>query len=164
MTRFLLVFLLVPVAAHAQHTGPAVPAGSEAQADSVRAHVVDLFDAMRSADGDAVLGHFHERASLYSVSAGPDGLARVQVTDIERFAEAVGGDHPEYDERIGPVEVRMDGALATAYMPYAFYVGGEFSHCGVNAFHLVRTAEGWRTLHITDTRRRAECDPSVSPD
>ena len=63
-----------------------------------------------------------------------------------------------WDERIGDIDVRIDGGLATAWMPYAFYLGDRFSHCGVNAFHLTLTSEGWKILHITDTRRTTDCD------
>ena len=59
-----------------------------------------------------------------------------------------------WDERIGDVEVHIDGGLATAWVPYAFYLGEEFSHCGANAVHLARTSEGWKIIHLTDTRRQ----------
>lgn len=141
------------------------PAGALAQEDeaAVRAHVAQLFDAMRDYDAEGVRTHFHETASLYSVSRDAAGAVRVATSSVEQFATAVGGEHPVYDERLGPIEVRIDADLATAYMPYAFYVGDRFSHCGVNAFHLVRTDDGWRTIHITDTRRADDCDPSIAP-
>jgi hypothetical protein len=41
-------------------------------------------------------------------------------------------------------------------MNYAFYLDDQFSHCGVNAFQLVRMEAGWQIIQITDTRRR-EC-------
>jgi hypothetical protein len=44
-------------------------------------------------------------------------------------------------------------------MEYRFYVGERFSHCGVDSFHLVRTADGWRIVDLADTRRREGCTP-----
>ncbi|MCS3859218.1 hypothetical protein [Salinibacter ruber] len=55
------------------------------------------------------------------------------------------------------MEVRVDGPLASAWVPYVFYRGDERSHCGVNAVQLVRGPDGWRILQLTDTRRQA-CD------
>ena len=43
-------------------------------------------------------------------------------------------------------------------MRYAFYLDGELHHCGVNAFQLVRTADGWAAFSIADTSREEGCD------
>jgi hypothetical protein len=154
MRPLLLLLLLLPAGASEQ---------GSADEDAVRAHVLQLFDAMRAYDADGVRGHFHETASLYSVSRNRADEVVVTVGDLVAFADAVGGEHPLFDEHLGPIEVRLDGDLATAYMPYAFFLGDRFSHCGVNAFHLVRAGPGWRTIHITDTRRTSDCHPSVAP-
>ena len=84
-------------------------------------------------------------------------------TDAGRFLAAVAAAPVTYDERLGEVEVRADGDLATAWMPYRFYAGDQFSHCGVNAMQLVRDGEsgsgaGWRIVQIIDTRRTEGCD------
>jgi hypothetical protein len=55
--------------------------------------------------------------------------------------------------------VHVDGGLASVWTEYAFYVGERLNHCGVDAFHLVRTAEGWRIIDLADTRRREGCAP-----
>lgn len=144
-------------------------AAAEAQTDderAVRAHVEALFDAMRASDSVAVRQHFHpETASLYSVSRGRQGELRVHTFEIDEFAASVGhAPSGLLDEHLGEIEIRVDGDLATAWMPYAFYIGEDFSHCGFNSFHLVRTDAGWRTIHITDTRRPTDCDPSIAPE
>ena len=54
---------------------------------------------------------------------------------------------------------RVTRALASVWMDYRFYVGECFSHCGVDTFHLVRTAEGWRIVDLADARRREGCTP-----
>ncbi len=143
----------------------------DAEADAVRAAIVGLFDAMQAGDGAAVRDHFHEGAALVSVGRTPGGALQVTGTPVEQFAAVIGGEHalvgggqPMFDERIGPITVQLDGDLAAAWMPYAFYLGGTFSHCGVNAFHLVRTEAGWKTVRVTDTRRLDGCDPSVAPE
>ena len=142
---------------HAMH--PATHGAAESPAhEAVRATINRLFDAMRAGDGEALLAQFHEGATLTSVGAGRDGVLAARREGIEAFAEAVGTPHPEpYDERIGPIEVRVDGPLATAWMTYRFYVGERFSHCGVNAFQLADTGDGWKILAVTDTRR-PECE------
>ena len=64
-----------------------------------------------------------------------------------------------FDEKIRGLEIRVDDNLALAWMEYAFFLGEEFSHCGVDLFQLVRTTEGWRIIGLADTRRREPCPP-----
>jgi hypothetical protein len=47
-------------------------------------------------------------------------------------------------ERIWNPEVRVHGLIATVWTPYDFWTDGKFSHCGVDAFDLIKTAEGWK--------------------
>jgi hypothetical protein len=47
--------------------------------------------------------------------------------------------------------------MATAWVPYKFYRGRQFSHCGVNAFTLIKLTSEWKIGSITDTRREEQC-------
>lgn len=52
----------------------------------------------------------------------------------------------------------MDGDFAQVWAKYAFYLGRQFSHCGVDAFHLVRNAQDeWKIFHLADTRQKEGC-------
>lgn len=63
-----------------------------------------------------------------------------------------------WDERIWDTQVRIDGNLASVWTKYAFYLGPQFSHCGIDHFLLFRRAEGWKIIHLADTRRREGCE------
>lgn len=125
---------------------------------SVRATVAQLFDAMRARDTTAMRALFHPEMRLHTVMrTGQDAPAathRLAETRLEAFLASVAAATDVLDERVGLVEVRADDGLATAWMPYRFYVGDRFSHCGVNAMHLVLVDGRWRILSIVDTRRR----------
>ena len=157
MTRRLLLLLLVagllaPVAS-AQPDGGRAPAAEAA----VRAALDALFAGMRAGDSTAVRDVFHDGARLYT-AVGPSDTAGVSQTPVDAFVESVGQPRERvWDERTWNVEVRVDGPLASAWVPYVFYRGDERSHCGVNAVQLVRGPDGWRILQLTDTRRQA-CD------
>ena len=62
-------------------------------------------------------------------------------------------------ERMWNPEVRVHGSIATVWTPYDFWTDGKFSHCGVDAFDLIRTAEGWKISGGTFTIE-AKCEPS----
>jgi hypothetical protein len=124
---------------------------------AIRATIDALFDGMQAGDSTAVRAVFHDEARLYT-AVGPSDTAGVSETPVDTFVESVGQPHERvWDERTWDVEVRVDGPLASAWVPYVFYLGDERSHCGVNAVQLVRGPNGWRILQLTDTRRQA-CD------
>ncbi len=132
---------------------PFAPDPTASREDSVRATIRALFDGMRAGDSAAVCRVFHSDARLMTATA--EG---VRVTEIGRFAEVVGSPRDDvWDERTYDVQVQVDGPMASAWVPYAFYRGDTFSHCGVNAVQFVRSDGQWRILHLVDTRR-SECD------
>ncbi|MQA92707.1 MAG: DUF4440 domain-containing protein [Gemmatimonas sp.] len=130
---------------------------SQSPESEVEETVGRLFDAMRAGDGAAAAELFRPDAPLQSVSS-EGGEWVVQTRSADSFVEAIGSARDEvWDERIWDLEVRVDDGLATAWMRYAFYLDDAFSHCGVNAFQLVRAASGWQILQVTDTRRVDDC-------
>lgn len=149
----MLVVLLAACAPSAPP--PAVPSPAEAE---VAATVQRLFDAMRAGDSTALRALFHPDARLMSVTQ-ENGVPVLQSAEIDRFVTAVGTSRDRvFDERIWDLEVQVDDGLAAAWMDYAFFLGDDFSHCGVNAFQFFRGATGWKVIQITDTRRREGCE------
>lgn len=146
----------------------AAPAAAFAQSDeeaAVRAVVDRLFDAMRAGDSTAVRSVFHPEGRLIAVQESDDGVV-VRTLPADAFVQAVGQPHDEvWDERIWDVEIDVDGRLAAAWMEYAFHLGTELGHCGVNAFMLSKGSDGWVVTQIADTRRTEGCEvpESVRP-
>ncbi|MDE0558747.1 nuclear transport factor 2 family protein [Algoriphagus sp. NF] len=121
--------------------------------------IEQLFDAMRTKDGVAAGAVFLETAPMQTVVAGENGstLGSNSVADfVNRIATTP--EDVNLDERILDYQIKVDGDLAAAWTPYEFYVNDQFSHCGVNSFQLVRTAEGWKISYIIDTRRKEGCN------
>jgi ketosteroid isomerase-like protein len=132
--------------------------GSDADQKAVRQTVDALFDAMRTSDSEAFSALFHEQARLMSTGTR-NGQPFLAQTDLAQFAESVAdAEKGSLDERIWDVMIHIDGSLATAWTPYAFYHNGNFSHCGVNAFQMVASPDGWKILQITDTRQQEGCE------
>jgi hypothetical protein len=158
----LAVLVAAPLAAQQQpaaqqpSAAPAARAGTEEAA--VLAVVTRLFDAMRAGDSAAVRAVFHPQAQLGSALVRPDGTPVVRTDSVGSFVRSIGAPHPEVlDERLRNTLVHVDGPLASVWTGYGFFLGQKFSHCGVDAFHLARTAEGWRIVSLFDTRQRTGC-------
>jgi hypothetical protein len=96
---------------------------------------------------------------MQTVIAKPEGseIGSNAVADfVKRIATTPEG--TTLDERILEYQIKIDGTMASAWTPYQFYVNGNFSHCGVNSFQLVKMAEGWKIVYIIDTRRKEPCE------
>jgi len=164
----LAVSLLLPAALAAQQPTPGTPAPPPPQpayaADSAGIHqvVARLFDGMRTRDTATMRTLFHEPVAMRSVSYR-QGKAMVEADGLEDWFTGVAGAPAGVllDERIGAPEIRVDGNLAAVWVYYEFYVGDQFSHCGVDSFQLGRTDAGWKILLLADSRRRTGCAQSL---
>lgn len=122
-----------------------------------------LFDGMRAGDSTTLRAALHPNAHLQSSYTNKAGNPVLSTGSIDKWVSSVGTPHEEiYDEKIWSYKIRIDDNLASAWTDYTFYVGEKLSHCGVNAFHLVQTNEGWKISHITDTRRKTNCQTTFS--
>ncbi|GAA4338232.1 nuclear transport factor 2 family protein [Mucilaginibacter gynuensis] len=130
----------------------------QAETDAVKATINTMFDAMRKGDSVMLNKTFHKSMVLQSVANKKDGTVALITEKPEEFAKAVGTPHKEvWDERITYGAIKIDGALASVWTPYKFYVDDKFSHCGVNFFQLMKTETGWKIIYIVDTRRKDNC-------
>ncbi|ELR69626.1 hypothetical protein C900_04851 [Fulvivirga imtechensis AK7] len=121
--------------------------------------VGQVFDGMRAADSTMVRSAFAKDAELYTIFTDKEGNPVLHKGSLVNFLNAVGSPHDVvWDEPIWDTEVRIDGNLAQVWTKYAFYAGDKFSHCGVDAFHLFKTLEGWKIFHLTDTRQWQDCE------
>ena len=126
---------------------------------AVKVPIQQLFDGMKKSDSTSVRQSLMPRARLESIVKNPSGEISVRSDSFEGFLKNIGKATPgDLDERLSAVDIRIDGEMATAWTPYKFYFKGNFSHCGVNAFQLVKTAAGWKILSIIDTRRKEGCE------
>ncbi len=117
--------------------------------------VVDsLFLALRTNDRKIPKSIFHTNFRL--VRIGENGLD--DSTSRADFISAIGKPRKEmWDEQLQGYSYSVDGKLATVITPYKFYLGKNFSHCGINVFQLLHTEFGWKIFQITDTMRKENC-------
>jgi len=133
------------------------PAAAQEEAE-ILAVLEKLFDGMRTADTTMMRETLHDDVMLWSAGER-EGEPALRKVPIGRWLEAVARPHEEpYDERLWGQEVRIDGRLASVWTNYAFFIGSRLSHCGVDAFQLFRSVEGWKIFHVADTRHTEECD------
>jgi hypothetical protein len=94
-----------------------------------------------------------KRLTLDSAIVGGAGLRN----GVERFSV---GSWTRYTSRIGPSDftergfgatARVQDRVAQVWVPYDLYIGKTWSHCGVDAFTLVKSDGRWRVASLIYT-------------
>jgi hypothetical protein len=117
-----------------------------------------MFSGMKNADAALLKNSFADSAILQTIVQNKEGNFMVKNEGIAEFIDFVSKQSPgAADERISFATIKVDGPLAIAWTPYNFYYNGQFSHCGVNSFQLVRLNGAWKIQYIIDTRRKQGC-------
>jgi len=135
---------------------PALSAQS-ADRDAILATVQKVFDAMRTRDTSLLAQAFDSTARLVGVSAR--GTPSVSLTSPTQFGAAISraaaGD--VWNERIYEPDVKIDGPVAQVWAYYTFHRNTTFTHCGVDAFTLLKVGSTWKITQLADSRRTDGC-------
>ncbi len=138
--------------------GLALQAQQDAEKEAIIAVIKKMFDGMRAQDSSALSPLFYPGATLSSASYDKDNKPQMRKNDIQGFINFVGTKSSNYyDERIYSYDVTLDGPLATVWTEYSLFVNQQLSHCGYNVFTFFKSADGWKIVSITDTRRKTGC-------
>lgn len=133
--------------------------------DSTSIHhlIIRLFDGMREGDSAKVSSTFHKEVKMYTSFTDKEGQLKLKEGTLASFLNAVGTPHDKvWDEKLWGTKILIDGGIAQVWTNYNFYINEEFSHCGIDAFHLVKESTGkWKIIHLMDTRRKEGCFTNV---
>ncbi|MEQ9401233.1 MAG: DUF4440 domain-containing protein [Longimicrobiales bacterium] len=138
--------------------GASRSSGGAGSATDVLAAVQEFFDAMAAADVERSRRVLASGARFFSVREEPSGRVTGTFTTEEHLARL-----PTSGvllERMWDPRVEIQGDVASVWAPYDFHVDGAFSHCGTDAFTLMRTPDRWILTGATYTVQRTGCAPS----
>ena len=150
--------LTIPMALVLIAGGPLLQGASAQTAEEeVLAVVTNVFEGMRTRNGDLLRSVFHPDATMTGTGLR-DGSYRVTINPPDGWIQSISSSTgAEVDERFYAPKVEVSGPLASVWTEYDLYVGGEFRHCGVDAFHLALSNDGWKIVHLADTRVTDGC-------
>jgi hypothetical protein len=137
LSPLVLVILALPTIAQAQAKGED-EAAVLAVADSALA-------AVSRSDFVAFTDLMLDSAVTFAAGLR-DGQFRLRFSTRaqQRTTQATGS----YTERGFAPTVHVSGPLAMVWLPYDFYVNGKWSHCGVDAFTLLKSDGRWRIASL----------------
>lgn len=125
----------------------------------VLAAIQGFFDAMTADDPAASRAVLMEDGQYFRVREGSEGVEAARVRNSD-YLQRLGSGADRLLERMWDPTVLVRRDIALVWTPYDFFVNGALSHCGVDAFSLVRTGDAWRIASIVYTVERQGCEPS----
>jgi hypothetical protein len=120
-----------------------------------------FFDTMAARDVAGASRVLLPEGRFYAVGAvgQQDGKPRIRTFTNDEYLKDLPGMKSSVRERMWNPEVRIRGSIASVWTPYDFWRDGKLSHCGIDAFELVKTEAGWRLAGGTYTVEN-KCEPS----
>ena len=147
---FLISMSTLPAVAQEPNSGPEKEVVGVAEA---------FLSALSAADTAALANLLAPQAMIYSVR---DGTSEPSIRAVSRaaFLESLGGEDQTLLERMWDSTVQVQDGVAMVWTPYDFHLNGEFSHCGIDVFTMLKSVEGWQVASITYNVVREGCTPS----
>tara|TARA_B100000508_G_C11465742_1_gene282296 strand:+ start:1891 stop:2346 length:456 start_codon:yes stop_codon:yes gene_type:complete len=129
--------------------------GQQIKNNSPEDCITFFFKCFHEKDTIGLKSVMHESASLRTIVHNQNDTI-LKEDDVQQFYKSIGSMPKELklEEKLLKIKVREEGILAQVWTPYEFYINGELSHYGVNAFTLMNTDEGWKIIYLVDTRRK----------
>lgn len=140
MSVFMLALSLMAPAAHAQ--------SNEADSKAALAVADSVLMALSKGDGKTLA-----RLTLDSSVVGGAGLRNgVESLSLRGWGTYINRTGAStFTERGFGATVRVQDRVAQVWMPYDLYIGGKWSHCGVDTFTLMKRDGQWRVAALIYT-------------
>ena len=127
--------------------------------DDARMLIDTFFEGFHEGDTTKMRSVMHSNIKMQTAFTDSEGIHQVVDSEGNDLLKTI-SERPEtqiWEERLLSYHIQIDGNLSHVWTPYEFWFNGTFSHCGANAFTLVRTKDGWKIIHLIDSRRRTGC-------
>lgn len=126
------------------------------QQEAVKNSILVFFEGFHAKDTTKMKTVCHEKIVLQSITESKVGEGKISHESVQEFLKAVSTIPVGilFKEEIKSYTIQIDGTMAQVWTPYTFFVNGQKSHEGVNAFTLFLEQNTWKIVHLIDTRRK----------
>ena len=115
----------------------------EKEREAVMKTMQAFFDTMTARNVEGARQILQPQGRFHAMSM-KDGKPDVRAFANEEYFAQLQASKQRMQERIWNPDVRINGLIATVTAPYDFWIDGKLSHCGVDAFDLIKTEDGWK--------------------
>jgi hypothetical protein len=131
---------------------------SNDEKDAVLRTVQAFFDTMAAKDVEGARAILQPQGRFHAMRMR-DGKPDVRAFSNEEYFADLQASKQRMLERIWNPDVRISGLIATVWARYDFWIDGKLSHCGTDAFDLIKTEGGWKIAGGVYTLE-SNCAPS----
>lgn len=145
----ILITVLVSCTCHAQSN----------EKDQLLGIVAQFFDGLRAKDTTLLNEIVHPDAHSFYITER-EGAVRTSGAAIRAFNKRLIASSEVWNEKARTVGARVEihERIATAWVPYDFWVDKAFSHCGIDVFTFVKTDAGWKIVSIVYSIETKGCE------
>ncbi|WP_111682896.1 nuclear transport factor 2 family protein [Winogradskyella tangerina] len=131
----------------------------DSEKDKVKATIENFFVAFHKQDTLTLKTMAKGDIKLQSIAVNREGKTVLQESSYNEFIKSIASIPKDntFEEKLLDFNIQIDGKMANAWTPYEFWYNGNFSHCGVNSFQLIKEDDEWKIIYLVDTRRREGC-------
>ena len=146
---FLLSIVLFTNSIFAQHD----------QENNIKETISLFFEGLQSGDTLKIKQTISDKLILQTTFINKDGKSVLKNENVSKFLNSIASKKKEdsWREKLLSYSIQIDDNMANVWTPYEFYLNGNFSHCGVNSFHMFNNGTQWKIIYLIDTRRKQEC-------
>jgi hypothetical protein len=137
-------------------TGLSAAAPDDTENQAIIATIQRVFDAMAAHDSDAARAVMlpEGRVIASRANANPTNISQ------EQFAARLATAKQARLERMWNPKILVRGKIAQVWAEYDFHLDGKFTHCGIDAFSLVKTESGGKVSGVACTVETTGCGAS----
>lgn len=127
--------------------------------ESAKKLVVDFFEAFHLQDTLRLKSFAHKDVVLQSIAVSDEKDTKLTIDTYSKFLTGIASipQTTSFEEVLHDFEISVYGKMANVSTPYSFFLNGEFSHCGVNSFQLMKQDGQWKIIYLVDTRQKTGC-------
>ncbi|WP_298287749.1 nuclear transport factor 2 family protein [uncultured Lutibacter sp.] len=133
---------------------------SFSQNDEVKTVIITFFEGLHTADTTLINSVISKNILMQTTFINSKGESILRSSTKKDFFTTLLSKKEEdvWFEKLLSVEIKIDGNIASVWIPYEFYLNDIFSHCGANSFQLYYNNNNhWEIIYIIDTRRKKDC-------
>ncbi|HAJ75695.1 MAG: DUF4440 domain-containing protein [Gammaproteobacteria bacterium] len=119
-----------------------------------------FFEALANRDRAALEAILVPGSLNISTSQSANGDTNYSIRDYQEMVSSLSTPGGSRTERYWDATVLIQGNIAVFWAPYDFHVEGEFSHCGIDSFQLVKQQGRWLLSNLSWTIEPSGCAES----
>ncbi|WP_230291912.1 nuclear transport factor 2 family protein [Croceicoccus sp. Ery5] len=145
-----MTLALIASAALVLSANAAVPPPAEGDdRTAILATVNALFDRLGTANGEEFREVIAPEGMIFIHNRMEPDAPKLLIRSNAIMTDREGPDEHMLTERMGIPTVLQHGDMAHVWAPYAFWIDGEKSHCGIDSISLSRSEGVWRVTNMT---------------